>query len=193
MMTDPDERCNGVTENRRDDAYRRYVTDHRPALVRAARLLSCGDAHLAEDLVQEALTRVYVAWPRLRPGGVHAYTHRVLVNAFIDVTRRPGRRHEQTRGELPEVVATDPPLAEDGEAVRNALATLPPRMRSAVVLRHWLQLDVAETARVLGCSQGTVKSQTARGLDRLRESLRTVPRYDPAGASARHHEEPHHG
>lgn len=147
------------------------MAERRSDLVRAARVLTCGDAYAAEDLVQEALTRVYVAWPRIRDDGVHAYVRQVLVNAFIDAGRRPARRRELTHADLPEVPAPDGFPSDDRDRVRRALATLPPRMRAAVVLRHWWQLDVAETATVLGCSQGNVKSQTARGLDRLRERL----------------------
>jgi RNA polymerase sigma-70 factor (sigma-E family) len=153
----------------REDAFRAYVQDHRAELVRAATLLTSGDTHLAEDLVQVTLTRLYVAWHRVdgrrSPG---AYARRILVNAFIDDTRRPLRRRERSHGAVPELPAPGAIGFEEREAVHRALADLPPRMRAAVVLRHWLQLDVRETADVLGCSEGTVKSQTASGLERLR-------------------------
>ena len=143
----------------------------RPALVRLATLLAAGDAHLAEDLVQTALTRLYVAWRRVeRDQGPEAYARRILVNAVVDERRRPWRRSETSRAELPDAPSSDP-SAEDRDAVRTALAALGPRMRAAVVLRHWLGYDVGECARLLGCSEGTVKSQTARGLDRLRVLL----------------------
>jgi RNA polymerase sigma-70 factor (sigma-E family) len=157
---------------RREDEFRAYVTARRPAVLRTATLLTAGDSHLAEDLVQQALIRLYVAWPRVRSSsGPDAYLHRVLVNALIDTTRKPSWRREQYRSELPEPPAEPALGLEDREAVRRALAQLPAGMRAAVVLRHWLELDVAETAAALGCTQGNVKSQTARGLDRLRELL----------------------
>src|SRR4051794_3795131 len=156
----------------RDAAFRAFVAARRPALVRTATLLAAGDAHAAEDLVQTALTRLYVAWPRVdREHGPEAYARRILVNALVDERRRPWSRRESSRAELPDVPAEAPGSAEDRDAVRRALAALAPRMRAAVVLRHWLGYDVAECAQLLGCSEGTVKSQTARGLDRLRALL----------------------
>lgn len=153
----------------RDTAFRAFVVARRAALVRTATLLTAGDAHAAEDLVQVALTRLYVAWPRVdREAGPEAYARKILVNALIDERRRPWSRRESSRAELPDAPAAAPGSAEDRDAVRRALAELGPRMRAAVVLRHWLGYDVAECAQLLGCSEGTVKSQTARGLERLR-------------------------
>ena len=155
----------------RDAEFGAFVQARRPALVRLATLLAAGDAHLAEDLVQTALTRLYVAWWRVeRDQGPEAYARRILVNAVVDERRRPWRRAESTRSELPELPATAVDH-ESRDAVRAALAELGPRMRAAVVLRHWLGYDVAECADLLRCSEGTVKSQTARGLDRLRQLL----------------------
>ena len=154
----------------RDEEFRAYVVTARPALLRTATLLAAGDGHLAEDLVQTALTKLYVAWPRVRRDGPEPYVRRILVNAMTDERRRPWRR-ERSHEAVPDAPAAEPASMEDRDAVRRALAALPPRMRAVVVLRYWLELDVAETAAALGCGQGTVKSQTARGLDRLRELL----------------------
>jgi RNA polymerase sigma-70 factor (sigma-E family) len=155
----------------RDEEFRAFVMARRPALVRLATLLAAGDAHLAEDLVQTALTRLYVAWRRVeRDQGPEAYARRILVNAVIDERRRPWRRSETSRADLPDIPSSDA-SAEDRDVVRTALAALGPRMRTAVVLRHWLGYDVGECALLLNCSEGTVKSQTARGLDRLRVLL----------------------
>jgi RNA polymerase sigma-70 factor (sigma-E family) len=155
----------------RDAAFTAFVQARRPALLRLASLLAAGDGHLAEDMVQTALTRLYIAWWRVdRDQGPEAYARRVLVNAVIDERRRPWRRSETSRAELPELPVTDPGV-ESRDSVRAALAALGPRMRSAVVLRHWLGYDVTECADLLGCSEGTVKSQTARGLERLRHLL----------------------
>jgi RNA polymerase sigma-70 factor (sigma-E family) len=161
----------GSTGNREVD-FRSFVTARRAALVRTATVLAAGDPHQAEDLVQTALTRLYVAWHRVdRDRGPEHYARRILVNALVDEQRRPWRRRETSRAELPDTVVAHDGTAEDGDAVRRALAELAPRMRAAVVLRHWLGYDVAECAQLLDCSEGTVKSQTARGLDRLRALL----------------------
>jgi RNA polymerase sigma-70 factor (sigma-E family) len=160
----------------REAGFREFVGARRPALVRLATLLAAGDAHLAEDLVQTALTRLYVAWPRVRAGdGPEPYARRIVVNALLDERRRPWRR-EVSADVLPDlprdaVPGPDGAELETRDLVRSALAGLPPGMRAAVVLRHWLGYDVAECARLMGCSQGNVKSQTARGLERLREAL----------------------
>ncbi len=162
----------------RDEGFRAYVREHRARLVSTATLLSSGDAHHAEDLVQIALTRLYVNWHRLDGArSPHAYARRILVNAFIDEGRRPVRRRERSTAAVPELAVSGRGDGgfEDRELVLGALAELPPRMRAAVILRHWLQLDVRETAAHLGCTEGTVKSQTARGLERLRELLMTEP------------------
>ena len=166
--------------SRREAEFGEFVAARRAPLFRTARLLAAGDDHHAEDLVQAALERLYVAWPRVRAeDGPEAYVRRVLVNLAIDDSRRPWRR-VSLRADVPDVTQVPDRRGPDGQphderdAVRSALAQLPPRMRAAVVLRHWLECDVRETAALLGCSEGTVKSQTARGLALLRERLASV-------------------
>jgi RNA polymerase sigma-70 factor (sigma-E family) len=164
----------------RDEEFSAFVTGRRVALLRTARLLTAGDAHLAEDLVQTALARMYVSWPKVRrSGSTEAYARRILVNAYIDEVRRPRWRREQPVADVPDQPDAGPaggwPDAVDGEVVRAALAALPKRMRAAVVLRHWLDLSVEETAGLLNCSEGTVKSQTAKGIARLRGLLSSAP------------------
>jgi RNA polymerase sigma-70 factor (sigma-E family) len=154
----------------RDTEFTEFVLARRPVLVRVATLLLSGDAARAEDVVQTALTRLYVAWPRVRPETADAYARRCVVNAAIDDRRSLFRRREQVRAQLPEVPIPDTPENET-RRVLALLATLPPGMRAAVVLRHIEGLTVAETAEALGCSEGTVKSQTARGLEQLRAAL----------------------
>ena len=157
--------------NERDDQFHAFVVARRAGMVRTATLLTAGDPHLAEDLVQSTLTKLYVAWPAFRradnPDG---YVRRVMVNALTDERRRLWRRRERPVAELP-----DRPLPEhDGDAdsrLRAALRDLPSRMRAAVVFRYFYDLDIADTADALGCSQGTVQSQTSRALDRLRDAL----------------------
>jgi RNA polymerase sigma-70 factor (sigma-E family) len=154
----------------RDQEFEEFVLAQRASLVRMARLLTAGDGGEAEDLVQSTLTRLYVAWPRVRrAGNPVGYARTSLTHAFVDERRRPHRRETPTDA-MPEVAAyeqAEPPA----EAVLAALGGLPPRQRAVVVLRHWLDLDVAETARLLACSTGTVKSQNAKALDHLRAAL----------------------
>jgi len=135
-------------------------------------LLATGDPGLAEDLVQNALVRLYLSWSRARAGHTEAYARRVLVNCFVDHRRRPWVRRESVADELPETPTAAVGLDDSvAGALLDALRDLPPRMRAAVVLRHVQDLSVDEAADALGCSAGTVKSQTARGLAKLRARL----------------------
>ena len=153
-------------------AFRLFATSHRPALRQAAYLL-CSDWHKADDLVQTALVKLYVAWPRVRDGQPPlAYAHQILVRCFLDEGRRPWRR--ESPGEVLERAAVTSDAAEDVLDLRAALAGLPRRQRATVLLRFWLDMSVTETADALGCSEGTVKSQTARALATLREQLGDV-------------------
>jgi RNA polymerase sigma-70 factor (sigma-E family) len=157
---------------RDEESFSAFVRDRRHDLLRSACMLTAGDTHLAEDLVQTSLARLYAAWPRVRRGSPTAYTWRIIVNAHLDEVKRPRWRRERTMAELPDV--TEPfavPELPGGDAVRAALRALPPGTRAAVVLRYWADFSVADTARIMGCSQGTVKSQAAKGIARLRESL----------------------
>jgi RNA polymerase sigma-70 factor (sigma-E family) len=151
-----------------DREFTEFVTARRAALVRVARLLLPGDPAKAEDVVQTALTRLYVAWPRVRPDTVDAYARRCVVNAATDERRSLFHRREQVRAQLPDVVAAETARG-DQTTVLVLLAALPARMRAAVVLRYVEGLSVAETADAMRCSEGNVKSQSARGLERLRE------------------------
>jgi RNA polymerase sigma-70 factor (sigma-E family) len=177
-----------MTELARDEDFSAFVLARRPELLRSACLLTAGDWHGAEDLVQVALAKLYVAWPRVRRTGSQVpYAWRVLVNTHIDEVRRPRWRREQSVAEPPE--RPDPaalaafPDGLDGGAVRAALAALPAGMRAAVVLRHWADFSVEETAQILGCSIGTVKSQTAKGIARLRGLLADAATPLPAASS----------
>jgi RNA polymerase sigma-70 factor (sigma-E family) len=161
-----------LTQSPRDEQFSAFVTGRRVGLLRSACLLTAGDPHLAEDLVQTALARMYVAWPRVqRSDSPDAYARRILVNAYIDEVRRPRWRREQPVAQPPDRPDTGPPGTVDGDVIRAALAELPARMRAVVVLRHWMDLSVEETAGLLHCSQGTVKSQTAKAITRLRGLL----------------------
>ncbi len=155
---------------RRDDAeFTEFVRARSGALLRTAYLI-LGDHALAQDLVQEALTKVYLAWPRIQKReGVEAYARVVVVNTAISWKRRKGWHNEQPVDELPESVDGVDEGPEERLAVWRTLLTLPPRQRAALVLRFYEDLSVAETARIMGCAEGTVKSQVSQGIARLRE------------------------
>ncbi|MEU4738954.1 SigE family RNA polymerase sigma factor [Actinosynnema sp. NPDC023658] len=152
----------------RDREFDEYV-DARALVMRRTAYLLCGDWHRAEDLVQTALTKLYVAWPRVRRDiSPDAYARKVLVRAAIDDSRRAFRRRETVVDEVPD---TRVPDATSDFDVRRALASLPAGQRATVVLRYWEDLSVKETARLLGRTEGTVKSQSAKGLAALRDLL----------------------
>jgi RNA polymerase sigma-70 factor (sigma-E family) len=155
-----------------------YVSGRTSALRRTAYLL-CGDWHRADDLTQQALTKVYLAWRRIRThDALDGYVRRTLVNTFLDERRRPWRR-EVVTGELPDRPAPRD-LADERLELLAALARLPRTQRAALVLRYWEDLSIAETAEVLGIREGTVKSSTARGLAALREVLQGSRSGEPA-------------
>jgi RNA polymerase sigma-70 factor (sigma-E family) len=159
-----------VNRTDRESAYVDYVTARRAHLRRVAYAL-CGDWHRADDLLQIALVKLYVAWPRIRRNGSEdAYVRRILVRASIDESRRPWRR-ERATDPLPDRPSAEPTGVEERSELFAALQALPPQQRATVVLRHWLGLSVAETAVELGINEGTVKSHTSRGLAALRLSL----------------------
>ena len=164
---------------RRQDAERRsfehYVAERRPALVRTAYLL-CGDAHQAEDLVQAALVKAVGQWGRI---GDHPepWLRKVIVNDHISRWRRH-RGRERLTDKVPDT-ATD--NAGRDLDLAGALARLAPRQRAVIVLRYFEDLTEQETARLLGISVGTVKSQHRDALARLRL---LVPGLDAADSVA---------
>lgn len=161
-----------MRQETRDAEFSEYVAAHRVRMVRMARLLTAGDEAAAEDLVQTTLTRLYIRWPRVsRADDAVAYGYRSLTNAFLDERGRAHRRREIVTDAAPDVAA---PTTEDPETRRlvlDALESLAPRQRAVVVLRHFLQYDVAGTAHALGCSEGTVKSQNSKAMTTLRTRL----------------------
>jgi RNA polymerase sigma-70 factor (sigma-E family) len=161
--------------NRREEEFLAFALDRRSSLLRTSTALTGGDLHLAEDLVQKCLIKLYIGWSRIRSTHVDSYARRALVNALIDEKRGAFHRHERAWAEPPDVAR---PELENDALSRNtlwALGQLGPRMRAAVVLRHVDGLSTDETAHALRCSAGTVKSQTARGLERLRALLDQHP------------------
>ncbi|MFI5709632.1 SigE family RNA polymerase sigma factor [Kribbella sp. NPDC051620] len=154
----------------RDAEFSEYVGQRRTQLRRIAYLL-CGDVHKAEDLVQTALLKLYVAWPKVRrAGNVDAYARRILVNSGIDESRRPWRREAPGLDGV-DVLMADDFAVEDRRALIEALASLPIGQRQVVILRYFVGLSVEETAADLHCKPGTVKSQCSRALARLNELL----------------------
>lgn len=147
-----------------------YVAARRPALLRWARAVA-GDPHSAEDLLQDSLVRVLARWEGLREGAAaDAYVRRTITRQYVSWQRQPWRRDEVASAEVPEPgTAVEPGAAADPSGrLWDLVLALPPQQRAAVALRYYEQLSVAETAAVLGCSTGTVKSNTSRGLAALR-------------------------
>ena len=151
-------------------AYVEFVASKQALLYRIAYAV-CGDWTRAEDLLQTALTKLYVAWPRVRRDGrEEAYVRQIIVRANLDEVRRPRWRHE--RAGLEGVERSDPePDVAGRQDLFEALQSLPVMQRRVVVLRYWLQLSVSETATDLGISEGTVKSHAHRALAHLRSAV----------------------
>jgi RNA polymerase sigma-70 factor (sigma-E family) len=140
--------------------------------------LLCGDWHRADDLAQTAFVRVASSWHRIRDSSaVDAYLRTCLMRSFLTEQRRVWRRREAPTADLPERAAAgdSAETVTTRVAVVNALAKVPARQRAVLVCRFYDGLDVAATARVLRCSEGTIKSQTARGLATLRAALSGLP------------------
>jgi RNA polymerase sigma-70 factor (sigma-E family) len=170
-----------------DEAYTAYVTAKVPWLRRVAYLL-CQDWHRADDLVQTSITKLYVHWRRAsKVENLDAYVRTILVNTYLAEQRTGWWRrvvpmhgmHGEDESALPAARAGSagpaapgsPELVELSVDLACALAALPPRQRAAIVLRHYCDLSLEETASLLSCSVGTIKSQTSRGLATLRAAL----------------------
>jgi RNA polymerase sigma-70 factor (sigma-E family) len=163
-----DERTGDRVRPEQENDFEDFVSRQQAALLRLAVLLT-GDRGHAEDLVQTALLKCYRHWGRITRGGdPTAYVRRVLVTTHTSWRRRLAGT-EQVVESLPDRASPPPP--EDDEELRTALRALPPRMRTAVVLRFYADLSEAQAAEAMGCSVSTVNTQTARGLARLRTSL----------------------
>ena len=154
----------------RDAEYTEYVQSRLTWLRRVAYLL-CQDWQSADDLVQSAITRLYTHWGKAREAAsIDAYTRTIMVRVFISERRSAWARRVTLVADQQDA----PGRHYDHDAhldVRAALATLPPRQRATLVLRFYCDLPVEATARELGCTAGTVKSQTAKGLEALRRAL----------------------
>jgi RNA polymerase sigma-70 factor (sigma-E family) len=155
-----------------EDEYREYVIARMDRLRRTAYLL-CHDWHTADDLVAVTVGKLYRNWTQAK-GADHldAYVRTILLRSWLDERRRPWRREHAT-DDLPDLPVDDRPDAADRMTLLELLASLTPRRRAAVVLRFYFDLSVDETAETLGCSAGTVKSLTARGLEAMRARVGT--------------------
>ena len=155
----------------RDAEFTAFVEQASPELLRIGWFMT-GDAHRAQDLVQEALFRAYRAWHRVDPPSAVAYTRKVMLNLARREWRREGAGRVQLSPEAGELLhpAQDNAIAagEHDRLVRG-LRTLPERQRSVVVLRYYCDLSEQQCAEELGISTGTVKSAASRGLARLRD------------------------
>lgn len=158
-----------------EHAFRDYVRARRPALLRTAYLLT-GNLADAEDLVQSALAKTYLAWHRIEDrGAVDSYVRRAMVNTQISWWRRR-RLEEFPTDEIPDQATADYPVSTDlQESLRRAIDRLPHRMRAAVMLRYYEDMTEAEVADVLGVSVGTVKSTVSRAVAKLRIDVELQP------------------
>jgi RNA polymerase sigma-70 factor (sigma-E family) len=169
-------------ESSEEFTFEQFVAARGDRLHRAAWLLT-GDPHTAEDLVQTVLAKVWPKWRRIGRENPEAYIRRAMVNTYASWWHRRWRGETPTQ-DLPETVMPGDVFADVdlGQSLMRALRQLPPRQRAVVVLRYFEDLNVEETADILGCRPGTVKSQAAKALRFLRRHLAASP---PVGAGER--------
>lgn len=160
--------------------FEEFVTGRQAGMFRAAFLIT-GDRHLAEDLVQGSLERAYQNWRRVvAAGNPDAYVRRIMVNLATDWWRSRRYMSETNLAEMAHTASTEAGHAEQAERrdlILRALRNLPTRMRVVLVLRYYEDLSEAETAAIMGCSVGTVKSQASRALDRMRDAIDARPSF----------------
>jgi RNA polymerase sigma-70 factor (sigma-E family) len=165
-----------------DDEFADYMSARLPSLRRLA-LLLCQDWHRADDLVQTTMTKLYLHWARAADAAsTDAYVRGILVREFIRERRTGWSRRVSLTDRPPEPA----PVAADRDSfidLQAAVALLPPRQRAVLVLRFYCDLNVEQAAQLLGCSQGTVKSQTAKALATLRRALAADDDPPPAASS----------
>ncbi|RHW27138.1 SigE family RNA polymerase sigma factor [Nocardioides immobilis] len=151
-----------------EEAFRQWAGERQLGLLRTALLLT-GDHHRAEDLVQEALTKVALRWRRLAAGNPDGYARQILVRDNISAWRKT--RREVVVADPTDIRGPDPTAGVDRRILLDrALATLTPRQRAVIVLRFYDDLTERDAAEAMGVSVGTVKSQTHLALRRLRDA-----------------------
>ena len=169
------------------DDYVAFVRARQGSLLRAA-VLVCGDSHVAEDLLQDALVKLAARWEKVRDEAPEAYVRRILYRDAISRWRRYRREvrvdHQDAAGLLARRPDTDSRVSDwvDGAHVRAALQLLPPRQRAVIVLRYFEDLSEVDIAAALGISRGTVKSQAS-------DAMRTLRRLLPDGPGAAEEQE----
>jgi RNA polymerase sigma-70 factor (sigma-E family) len=146
-----------------------FVATRATTLLRVA-YLACGDKAEAEDLLQTALERTYRNWDRVRHDSPEPYVRRVIVNAAISRARRRAILSIIPMRTLPERAARSSDV-DLRHVLMDVLRDLPPKQRAVIVLRYWEDLSEAQTAEVLGCTVGTVKSQASKAMAKLRTAL----------------------
>ncbi|HEY3868954.1 MAG TPA: SigE family RNA polymerase sigma factor [Actinocrinis sp.] len=166
-----------MANRQRDADFTEYV-QNRTAWLRRVAVLLCRDWDRADDLVQSAFLKLYLNWDKARRAdNFDAYVRAILVNLFLSEQRTPWWRTITLRREQLDEITADPAAPDVDHAgsldVLAALGAVPARQRAAVVLRFYCDLSIEETAALLACSPGTVKSQTSRGLAALRQALET--------------------
>jgi RNA polymerase sigma-70 factor (sigma-E family) len=148
-----------------------YVTARMPALRRLAYTL-CGDEHRGDDIVQQAMTRLYTHWRRASAAtNIDHYVRTILVRVYVDERRLAWSSRVRLSADPPDLPSAGGPDIEERALLRECLAQVPRRQRAVLVLRYLYDLPIDEVAQTLGCSTGTVKSQTSHGLAALRRLL----------------------
>ena len=152
-----------------DAEFTRYAEAATPRLLRFAHQL-CGDPLQAQELVQSALVKTWLSWRRIRNEDPTPYVRKAILNTHLSAWRRLRR---EAPGPVPESVQAADESAGERDRLRRALAALPPRQRAVVVMRWFEDMSEREVAEALGCSIGSVKSQSSRGAATLRAQLGT--------------------
>lgn len=169
------DRMRPAPRSSRDAEFETWLLARERALQRTAYLL-VGEVHTAQDLVQETLAKLYLAWDRIRDReSVDAYARRILLNEHRTAWRRPVRRREQVMDAVPDHAAPERSYDGQRDLVWAFVCSLPPKQRAVVVLRFYEQLTEPEIADLMGISLGTVKSQSSRALASLRAALPQHP------------------
>ncbi|XVS67049.1 SigE family RNA polymerase sigma factor [Actinosynnema sp. CA-299493] len=167
----------------RDEEFSRFFASRFDQARRTAYAL-CGDWLEAEEIAQNAFVRLYAHWPKVRRESAEAYLRTIVTRLFLD-SRRRGRGREQAVASPPESTVEADTSSDERQPLLAALRHVPPRQRAVLVLRYVHDLSIEQAAEVLRCSTGTVKSQTARGLQTLREAYRgaSTPRDRVTGST----------
>jgi RNA polymerase sigma-70 factor (sigma-E family) len=168
-----------------EEEFAQFVSAALPRLLRFGHVLT-GDPATAEDLVQTALSRSWRAWRLRNIEDPQAFVRKVMVNSYASWYRRKSRQETVTANPAQDLVIDDQAArVDDRDAVWRALLTLPPRQRTVIVLRYYEGLSELEIAAVMGTTAGTVKSQAARALRRLAETLADLEMAVPSNRRSR--------